>query len=138
MVRVAANTVSATAAAGPGAPAPALTGGTFNVQMYSTTGAPGYVTVPITPGVATTQTTTAAFNIGLAAVQLDATITSRAGTTASTLSGTDRTHAEASLTNWLTVSVRLQITLLGSPLADLTIEFDYGRVSASADYAPAP
>jgi type II secretory pathway pseudopilin PulG len=135
MVRVAANTVTATAAAGPSAPAPTLSGAAFNVLMFNGL---TYTTVPITPGVATTQSTSASFNVGLAAVQLDASVISRAGTTASTLAGSVRSHAEASLTNWLTVSVRIQISLLGTPLADLTIEFDYGRVSAEADYAPAP
>jgi type II secretory pathway pseudopilin PulG len=135
MVRIAANTVTATAVAGPSAPAPTISGAAFNVLMYNGV---TYTTVPVTPGVALTQSTSAGFNVGLAAVQLDATVISRAGTTASTLSGSDRTHAEASLTNWLTVSVRLQISLLGTPLADLTIEFDYGRVSAEADYSPAP
>lgn len=135
MVRIAANTVTATAAAGPSAPAPSISGAAFNVQMFNGL---AYTNVPITPGVATSQSTSAGFNVGLAAVQLDATVTSRAGTTASTLSGSDRVYAEASLTNWLTVTVRLQITLLGTPLADLNIEFDYGRTSAQADYQPAP
>jgi hypothetical protein len=138
MVRVAANSVTATASAGPSAPAPTLTGSTFNVQMYSTSGAPGYATVPITPGTASSQSTSASFNIGQATVQLDATVVSRAGSTASTLAGGVRSHGEASLTNWLTVTIRLQITEPGSPLADLTVEFDYGRVSAEADYSPAP
>jgi type II secretory pathway pseudopilin PulG len=138
MVRVSANSVTATAAAGPGAPAPTVSGGSFNVQMYDTGGLPGYVTVPVTPGVAASQSTSASFNIGLASLTLDATVISRAGSTASTSAGSVRSHGEASLTNWLTVTVRLQITLLGTPLADLTVELDYGVVSAHADYAPAP
>jgi hypothetical protein len=138
MVRVAANTVTATAAAGPSAPAPTLAGSAFNVQMYRTSPVPGYVTVPVTPGTATSQSTSAGFNIGLASIQLDTTVVSRAGSTASTLAAGVRSHGEASLTNWLTVTIRLQIMLLGSPLADLTVEFDYGRVSAAADYSPAP
>ena len=138
MVRVGANSVTAAAAAGPSAPAPTLTGAAFNVQMFSTAGAPGYVNVPITPGTATSQSTSASFNIGLAAVTLDATTIARAGSSASTLAAGVRSHGEASLTNWLTVTVRLQITLLGSPIADLTVEFDYGRVSAEANYEPAP
>ena len=135
MVRVAANSVTATAAAGPSAPAPTLTGSAFNVQMYTNS---GYVTVPITPGTATSQSTSASFNVGQATVTMDATTIARAGSTASTLAGGIRSHGEASLTNWLTVTVRMQITMLGSPLADLTIEFDYGRVYAEANFEPAP
>lgn len=135
MVRVAANSVTATAAAGPSAPAPTLVGSAFNVQMYTNS---GYTTVPITPGTATSQSTSASFNVGQAVVTMDATTIARAGSTASTLAGGVRSHAEASLTNWLTVTVRIQVTLLGSPLADLTVEFDYGRVSAEANYEPAP
>jgi type II secretory pathway pseudopilin PulG len=139
MVRIAPTTASTTAYAGPGAPAPTVSGSAFTVQLYETSGSPGYRNETITPGNAASPAPAhAELTFGIDTVVMDATVLARPASTASTSGGGARTHAEAALTNWLTITVRLQVIRLGTPLADLNVEFDYGRVSAATDYAAAP
>ena len=139
MVKAASATATATATAGPSAAAPTVTGAAVTLQLYDTTGVlPAYRTVNVTPGTAGQWTSHAGLSIGGANVQLDATVTSLASTSSSQSGGGALTHAEASMTDWLQISVHMVIQTGSSTQADLTVVFDYGRVTATSDYTPGP
>ena len=141
VVHIDAATVAATANAGPGAAPPGISGAAFNVRMLQTgTNALGlptssYVDVPITPGTASTNSTNVDLRVGGNRIAITTTVESRPAAVRSTSAGGAVTHAEAGLTNWLTVSVRFTVTtLVGAPIADLNIDVDYGRLFTSTDY----
>jgi len=136
-VRIGAATATATATAGVGAAVPTVTGAPFTVQIYDTTSLiPGYKNVTITPGVATTASGTATVSVGASVVSLTTSVTSAPKVTSSTSNAGAVTSAEASITNWLVVSVHVIITTAGTTQADLTVELDYGRLDALARYEP--
>lgn len=137
MVKVATNTVSAAAVSGPGAPAPTTTGSPFVVQLYSTALPAGYRNVTVTPGTPSETTSSASFTRGLTTrIDMDATVRSGPSATSATSAGGAVTTAEAALTHWLTITVRLKITNLLATLADLVVELDFGRVATRAVYEP--
>ena len=140
-VTIAAVDVTATAAAGPTAAAPAVTGGPVPVQMCDN----GFLgtlttrTVTVTPGNNLSETESCSFAISgllgaLANVSLTTTVQAQSASKARTPSTGTITHGEAYLTNWLTVTTRLVSTELGITTIDLTVEVDYGRIAASADH----
>jgi len=136
LVKVSAAAVTATANSGIGVAAPSVTGGAVTVQMFdSTLAIPGYRTVFLTPGTASTNTSTATLSIGGATVNMTTTVVTQPAVTSSTTDASGAiTHAEASIASWLDVAIHLTITTGGATQADLTYDFDYGRLSAAADY----
>ena len=139
MVKISATSATATANSGPGATGPTVTGTPVTVQLWDTaTG--GYKTVNFTPGdaaPATDPTSHASFSIlGLYSVVMDATVHWNKAVTSQTSSGGAITDASASLTNWLFADLHVTISTLGTPLADLNLHIDYGRIAASAGYQP--
>lgn len=143
-VKIDAVDVTAQAEAGSTAAAPTVTGGTVNITVYDTDalGALGYRTISVTPGSALQDSATATFGVtdeslGISAdVTLETTIEAGSAHTSCSPDCTTIEQAEASLTNWLTVTVRFTAVEAGVTTADLTIEIDYGRVTASAGYVP--
>ena len=139
MIKIGAVSATATANSGPGASAPAVTGTPVSVQMWDTaTG--GYKTTTITPGdasAASDPTAHASFSVlGLYSVVMDSTLHWNKAVTSQTSSAGAVTDASASLTNWLFVDLHVTITTLGTPVADLNLHFDYGRIAATAGYQP--
>jgi hypothetical protein len=117
-----------------------VTGAPVAVQLWDTTGLPGYKTVNVTPGAAppaTDPTAHAAINVLGTSVVMDATVHWNKAVTSQTSSGGAITDAAASLTNWLFVDLHVVMTLLGLPVADLNLHLDYGRIAAAATYEPA-
>jgi hypothetical protein len=140
MIKIGALNATATAGSGPGATGPAVTGAPVAVQLWDTTGLPGYKTVNVTPGAAppaTDPTAHAAINVLGTSVVMDATVHWNKAVTSQTSSGGAITAAAASLTNWLFVDLHVVMTLLGLPVADLNLHLDYGRIAAAATYEPA-
>ena len=141
MVRVGPTAVRTSANSGPAALPPSFTAAAVTVRVYDTTTfLPGYRNVVITPGTPSETTSHAVLLAGAALVVMDATIRSGPAVTLSTPipSGGALAEAQASLSNWLTISVHLVVTVAGLPAADLDITLDYGRVTARASYQPAP
>jgi hypothetical protein len=139
MVKIGALNATATAGSGPGATAPTVTGAPVTIRLWDTTLIPGYKTITVTPGdapPATDPTAHAAFNVLGTSVVMDATVHWNKAVTSQTSSGGAVTDAAASLTNWLFVDLRVRMTLLGLPLADVTLHLDYGRLAALATYEP--
>lgn len=135
MVRIAPATVTATAHSGPGATSPATSGsGSVAVQLYNP-GAPGsYDTVTITPGTGfSTTTPTRVITVGGATVTMTASVRANPAVASSTTLSGALTQAKSSLTSWLSVTITLVVEF-GSKVADLTLDLDYGGVSASASY----
>lgn len=135
-VQVSAVDASAQAQAGPAAAAPTVTGNAVSVTVYDTgaLGVPTYRTVSITPGTASTHTASVSFLAGLATVTLDTTIASGAQSLSSQSSGGVVVSSSAGLSNWFIVTTRLRIVEAGVTVADLTIELDYGRLTAQTEY----
>jgi|GEM_PF-6777123 len=131
MVKVGALSASATAGAGPGATAPAVTGAALTVQYWNGL---GYSSVSVTPGVtaSTTSIPSTSFLSSGTLVTVSGTITANKVVTSQTSSGGTVTAASASLTNWL--SVDLNVTI--AALATLDLNLDYGRIAATAGYQP--
>jgi hypothetical protein len=139
MVKIPGLSATATANSGPGAGAPTVTGAPFAIQLWDTTGLPGYKTVNITPGAAppaTDPAAHAAINVLGTSVVMDATVHWNKAVTSSSSSGGAITAASASLTNWLFVDLHVTMTTLGLPVADVTLHIDYGRIAATAGYQP--
>jgi type II secretory pathway pseudopilin PulG len=139
MIKIGAVSATATAGSGPGAAAPTVSGTPVAVQMWDTaTG--GYKTVNVTVGAApaaTDPTAHAAFSIlGQYSVVMDATLHWNKAVTSQSSSGGAVTDASASLTNWLFVDLHVTITDSGTPVADLNLHIDYGRIAATAGYQP--
>ena len=139
MVRVGATSVSTSATSGLGALAPSFTATAVSVELYDTTISPaGYRTLSVTPGAPSETTSHAEMVVSGAQVVMDATARSGPSVTLSTPGGGALTEAQASLSNWLLVDVRLVVTDATGTLADLTVSLDYGRVTTRATYQPAP
>ncbi|HEV3362552.1 MAG TPA: hypothetical protein VG795_00160 [Acidimicrobiia bacterium] len=139
MVKIGAVSATATAGSGPGAAAPTVTGTPVAVQMWDTaTG--GYKTVNVTVGSAppaADPTAHAAFSmLGQYSVVMDATLHWNKAVTSQSSSGGAVADASASLTNWLFVDLHVEITDSGTPVADLNLHIDYGRIAATAGYQP--
>jgi hypothetical protein len=141
MVKIGAISATATANSGPGASNPGVSGSAVSVQMWDTTGVPGYKTFNFTAGgnpPATDPTAHAVITPVLGtSVTMDATLHWNKAVTSQTSSGGAITDASASLTNWLFVDLHVVITTAGIPVADVTLHIDYGRVAATAGYQPA-
>lgn len=149
------------AEAGPTASVPSTGGGTFTVRLYDTLagGSLGYRSISLSPGQSREETAGATFDVGGATVTLTTALTSggRATSHATDASGTV-TSAEASLTNWLRITVRLVVVECddddndgaaschddaGAPegedeLADVVVAVDYGRLVATATWEDGP
>ena len=141
MVRVGPTTVRTSATSGPAALPPSFTAAPVVVRVYDTTTLlPGYRTVTITPGTPSETTSHAVVLAGAGLVVMDATIRSGPAVKLSTPipGGGALTEAQASLSNWLTISVHVVVTVALLPVADLDVTLDYGRVTARATYQPAP
>ncbi len=140
MVRVGPTTVRTSATSGPAALPPSFIAAPVIVKVYDTSVLPGYKTVTITPGTPSETTSHAVVLAGAGLAVMDATIRSGPAVTLSTTipGGGALSEAQASLSNWLTISVHLVITVAALPVADLDITLDYGRVTARATYQPAP
>jgi hypothetical protein len=140
MVKIGAASATATANSGPGASNPAVSGSAVSVQLWDTTGVPGYKTFNFTAGgnpPATDPTAHAAITPVLGtSVTMDATAHWNKAVTSNTSSGGVITDASASLTNWLFVDLHVVITTLGLPVADVNLHLDYGRIAATAGYQP--
>ena len=139
MVKIGVLNATATAGAGPGAAAPTVAGAPVSIRLWDTTGIPGYKTINVTPGAAppaTDPTAHASINVLGTSVVMDATVHWNKAVTSQASSGGAVTDAAASLTNWLFVDLRVQMTLLGLPIADLNLHLDYGRLAAVATYEP--
>lgn len=141
-VNVSGVDVTATAEAGPTASTPSVTGSTITVSMYETDllGVGSYTSTSFNPGDTVAETATATFDVldsvlGITnTVTLETTVSAGSANTSHQTDGSSTiTEAEANLTNWFTVQVRLVIEELGTTVADLTVELDYGRVVASAE-----
>jgi type II secretory pathway pseudopilin PulG len=132
------GTITATANAGQGVAAPAISGGSFDVCVYDTLSNPlgsgtcpaGYKRLSVTPGTAASMTAAAALRVAGASVSLSATVTSGTKAVTSTLSGSDYQRADTRLANWLKVVVDLSI----STGTNLHVEVDYGQLAARAKY----
>jgi hypothetical protein len=138
MVRIGSTNVTTSATSGPGAPAPTATGNAVSVQIYDTA-VSGYRTLPIQPGTPAEDITDTVMAVSGTSVTMKTTVRSGPAVTLST-GTTALTEAQASLSNWLTVEVRLVIiddTSLET-LANLVVTLDYGRVTSRATYQPAP
>lgn len=130
--------LTATANSGAGVSGPSITGGSFDVCVYDTLSNPvgsgtcpaGYKRLSVAPGTAATMTASASVRVLGASVTLTATVTSGTKSVTSTLDGTAYERAEASLVNWLKVTVDLTI----STGTNLHVELDYGQLSARAKY----
>ena len=140
MVKIGAVSASATANSGPGASNPGVTGSAVSVQLWDTTGVPGYRTSNFTAGgnpPATDPTAHAVITPVLGtSVTMDATVHWNKAVTSNTSSGGAITSASASLTNWLFVDLHVVITTLGVPVADVNLHLDYGRIAVTAGYQP--
>lgn len=138
-VRISSVDVQVDAAAGPTALSPSVTGGAIEVQVYDTLGGTlGYRTISVDPGEEKEESATASFDVGGASVTLATTVVSGGKATSSTTDASGNiTYAEASLTNWLRISVEVDIVLDGTSLADSMVEFDYGRLAARAQWESA-
>ncbi|MDQ1487965.1 MAG: hypothetical protein QOJ23_479 [Actinomycetota bacterium] len=140
MVKIGALTATATANSGPGASNPGVSGSAVSVQMWDTTGVPGYKTSSFTAGgnpPAIDPTAHAVITPLLGtSVTMDATLHWNKAVTSQTSSGGAITDASASLTNWLFVDLHVVITTAGLPVADLNLHIDYGRIAATAGYHP--
>lgn len=135
-VRIGAVDVTVDAAAGPASAAPSISGAAVAVDVYDTTGGtPGYRTITVTPGAEKEESASSSFAVGDATVSLTTTVLSGGASTAQE-TDTDGTitYAEATLTNWLRITVEVLITTTTSTLADATVEFDYGRLNARAQW----
>jgi hypothetical protein len=139
-VKIGALTATATANSGPGASNPGVSGSAVSVQMWDTTGVPGYKTSSFTAGgnpPAIDPTAHAVITPLLGtSVTMDATLHWNKAVTSQTSSGGAITDASASLTNWLFVDLHVVITTAGLPVADLNLHIDYGRIAATAGYHP--
>jgi hypothetical protein len=140
MVKIGAVSATATANSGPGASNPGVSGSAVSVQLWDTTGVPGYKTFNFTAGgnpPATDPTAHAAITPILGtSVTMDATVHWNKAVTSNASSGGAITSASASLTNWLFVDLHVVITTLGLPVADVNLHLDYGRIAATAGYQP--
>jgi prepilin-type N-terminal cleavage/methylation domain-containing protein len=137
LVRISAASATATAAAGPSALAPTVTGSPITVSLYDTTLLPTYKLVTVTPGEPSTAGSTALIPVGSSTVSLTASVTSAPRVATSSGSSGAVNDAEASLTNWLRITVHMVVSAGGSTQADLNFELDYGRLVARATYQPA-
>jgi type II secretory pathway pseudopilin PulG len=127
--------VSTSAESGPTAGTPAVTGNGISIQLYDTVGANlGYRTVTVQPGVEAEHNATASFTVGSATVTLTTTVLSGGRSTSSTTDAGAVTAAEASLANWLRVTVHLDVVDSGTTLADLDVEYDYGRLLTRVEW----
>lgn len=142
-VSIGAVDVTATAQAGPTAGTPSVSGSAVSVQVYDTgaNGEPGYRMFTVTPGEESEEEAGVTFEVGggadpVAQVTLETTVRSGEASTDSTSSGGVVTDAEADLSNWFVVTVRLLVVEAGVTVADLTVELDYGRIVARAGYTP--
>lgn len=139
-VRISSVDVEVTSQAGPTAAAPAVTGGDVTVDIYDTLsgGTLGYRQMVITPGEAKEDSASASYPVeGTDAdVALTTTVISGGKSLAHTTdSGGTINYGEASLTNWLRITVQIVVTSgTGETLADLTVEFDYGRLASRAQW----
>lgn len=139
-VHIGAVHVKVDAAAGPTAPAPTVSGAAINVDIYDTLGGGslGYRTISVVPGQPAEETASATFAVGDNTVSLTTTVVSGGKSVSSTNDGGVITFAEASLTNWLRVSVRVVVTTSSrAVVADTVMEFDYGRLAARTNWAAA-
>jgi hypothetical protein len=145
MVRVSSTDVTATAAAGAAAMAPTISATPMTIQLWDsdtdgeTWPAPGYRSFTFTPGAAASGSSHADLTIGSAAVSMDADFRALRGATSSVAGAVSGSldHAEARLADWLRVTVHVVIIQGGGATIDMTVELDYGRVSAIADYRAA-
>jgi hypothetical protein len=128
--------VTATANAGIGAAAPSITAAPFTVSLWDTSlTIPAYRAITVTPGTAQTQTLSSSINVTGATVAMDVTVTTQPLVTSQTTDQTGAiTHAEASLNNWLDITVHTTITSGSSVIADFNVDLDYGRIDAESDY----
>lgn len=135
-VQIGAVDVQVDAGAGPTMASPSVTGAPVDLQLYDTVGGSlEYRTVTVTPGDQVEDTAVGSFVVNGATVSLTTTVVSGGKATASTTdAGGTITYAEASLTNWLRVTVNLVITSGADTLADTTVEFDYGRLATRAQW----
>lgn len=135
-VRISSLDIQVGAGAGPTAPAPSVSGNAVSVDIYDTLGGTlGYRTITVNPGEEKEETASAAFSVNGATVSLTTTVVSGGKTLSSTTDGAGNiTYAEASLTNWLRISVVVLITNPDQTLANTTVEFDYGRLAARAQW----
>jgi hypothetical protein len=100
---------------------------------------PGYRSFTFTPGAAASGSSHADLTIGNAVVSMDASFRALPGATSSVPGAVSGSldHAEARLADWLRVTVHVVIIQGGGATIDMTVELDYGRVSAIADYRAA-
>lgn len=132
MVKVGTTSVSMTTAAGPGAASPTFNGSNVSVEMFATgdDGTGAYQNVVVTPGLASTNTTTSRFLVEGELVTVVASLTSTPTVSESDVTGSTTSRAATRLTSWL--SVRLDVTV-GSG-ASFGYELSYGRLVADATY----
>jgi hypothetical protein len=141
LVRVGATgDVVATANAGTGAANPSITGGSFEVCLFDTVSPPlvsqgscpvGYERLVVTPGTAGSLNTSASLLVNGEGLTMTAAATSGTKSVPSpTMSGADIERAEATLLNWLRVTVTMSI---GGDTS-LTMELNYGSLEARSKY----
>lgn len=137
-VQIGAADVTVAAAAGPTALAPTVTGDPIEVKVWDASGGtPGYRTITLTPGADETAEATASFDVGENTVSLTTAVVAGGESVISETDGEGTiTYAEASLTNWLRITVALLVTGPSGTLVDTSVEFDYGRLTARAQWAP--
>jgi hypothetical protein len=136
-VRLSSTSVTAAAAAGPGAAAPSVTGSSFTVQLWDN-GA--YRDVTVTPGTAYDTTASASMDVSSETITMTTTLHVGPKVATSTTDGSGViTSAEASLTNWLWVEIHVVVVKDDdhSSDGDFVLHVDYGRVSSKATYRPA-
>ena len=135
-VHVSSVDVEATAGAGPTVVAPAITSSGVTVDVYDTVGGTlGYRTITLDAGEDKEESASASFDVGENTVSLTTTVISGGKSLNSTTDSSGTIDfAEATLTNWLRITVQILITGPSGTLADTTVEFDYGRIATRASW----
>lgn len=136
-VQVSAVDVTVEAQAGPMASSPSVSGDAMTVDIYDTLsdGSLGYRTISVQPGEDREETAGFSYLNSGATVSVTTTVISGGKSVTNTTDGNgDIDYAQASLTNWLRIQIDIVITDDDSTIADTTLEVDYGRLSARAQY----
>lgn len=136
-VHVGAVDVTVEAQAGPTAASPSVSGDAITVDIYDTLsdGSLGYRTISVNPGEEREETASVSYDANGATVSFTTTVISGGKSVANTTDSSGNIdYAEASLTNWLRIQIAVVVTDDNGTIADSTLEFDYGRLSARAQY----
>lgn len=135
-VQISSVDVEATAGAGPTVAAPAITSSAISVDVYDTLGGTlGYRTITVNAGEDKEESASASFDVGDNTVSLTTTVISGGKSLSSTTNSSGIVDfAEATLANWLRITVQIHISGPSGTLADTAVEFDYGRIAARASW----